>query len=89
MVIVDPGFEIVDWEPLPETGEWQGHLRATFTGGVPPYAFALEHGPKQSENYLYIRWRRCRNAPLTISVWSGDGQEAHKAIWVVSPWCLE
>jgi hypothetical protein len=87
LVIVDPGYEIVEWRSVPEAGEWEGYLRTTFTGGVPPYAFALEHGPKQSKNYLYIRWRKCRNAPLTISVWSGDGQEIHKAIWVVSPWC--
>jgi len=87
LVILDPGFEIADWNPLDETGEWEGHLRAIFTGGVPPYTFALENQDQQSENYLYIRWRKCLDAPLTIRVWSADGQETHKGIWVVSPYC--
>jgi len=87
LVILEPGFEIADWQSLPETGEWEGHLRAIFTGGAPPYTFALEGNPSQSENYLYIRWRKCKDAPLTLHVWSGDGQEAHKGIWIVSPWC--
>jgi len=87
LVISSPGFEIADWQPLSETGEWEGHLRAIFTGGVAPYTFALENNTPQEENLLYIRWRKCRSAPLTIRVWSADGQEAHKGIWVVSPYC--
>ena len=85
--ISNPGFEITDWQALPDTGEWEGHLRIIFTGGMEPYTFALESNPPQSKNSLYIRWRKCHNAPLTVHVWSGDGQEAHKGIWVESPWC--
>jgi hypothetical protein len=85
--ISDPGFEIVDWEPLPDGGEWEGHLRIVFSGGAPPYQFALEANEPQDENHLYIRWRRCSNAPLTVRVLSSDGQEASKQIWVVSPYC--
>jgi hypothetical protein len=85
--ITNPGFEIVDWEPLPDDGEWEGHLRIVFTGGAPPYQFALEGSEPQDENYLYVRWRKCRNAPLTVRVLSNDGQEASKQIWVVSPYC--
>jgi hypothetical protein len=85
--ITNPGFEIVDWEPLPDDGEWEGHLRIVFTGGAPPYQFALEGSEPQDENYLYVRWRKCRNAPLTVRILSNDGQEASKQIWVVSPYC--
>jgi hypothetical protein len=85
--IGDPGYEMVYWQQVPDSGEWEGYIRVIFSGGVEPYTFALEHGEEQDENRLYIRWRKCHNAPLTVSVWSADGQEAHKAIWVVSPWC--
>ena len=87
LMILDPGFTFVDHQIIPDSSEWEGHLRVQFTGGVPPYTFALESGEPQSENYLYIRWRQCRNAPLTVHVWSADGQEAHKQIWVESPHC--
>ncbi len=89
LVIGDPGFEIVNWRKLETSGEWEGYLRIIFYGGVPPYSFALENRPAQSDNYLYIRWRKCTSAPLTAHVWSADGQVAHKGIWVVSPWCDE
>lgn len=89
LVIPDPGFEFVDHQVIPGSGEWEGHLRVQFTGGVPPYEFALENGEPQRENYLYVRWRKCRNAPLTVHVWSADGQEAHKQIWVESPHCSQ
>jgi hypothetical protein len=85
--IGSPGFEIVDWRLLPDTGEWEGHLRVVFSGGVPPYRFALEANEPQEENSLYVRWRMCKNAPLSVRVLSGDGQEASKPIWVVSPYC--
>jgi hypothetical protein len=85
LVISQPGYELVDWQDLPETGEWEGHLRIVFSGGRPPYTFALENNPPQSENYLYIRWRKCKNVPLTVRVWSGDGQKAHQSIWLVCP----
>lgn len=85
LVISDPGFEIADWQWLPDTGEWEGHLRVVFTGGVPPYQFALEDRSPQDDNYLYIRWAKCLAAPLTVHVWSADRQEAHKPIWVESP----
>jgi hypothetical protein len=85
--ITGQGFEIADWQELPESGEWEGHLRVTFSGGLPPYEFAIETGEPETENYLYIRWRKCVAAPLTVHIWSADGQEAHKSIWVVSPWC--
>jgi len=87
LVITGQGYEITDWQALPDSGEWEGHLRVTFTGGVPPYTFALEDKEPQGGNSLYIRWRKCVAAPLTVHVWSADGQEAHKSIWVVSPWC--
>lgn len=87
--IVDPGFVLVDWQPLPDSGEWEGHLRVVFQGGVAPYTFALEGNEPQDENYLYVRWRACRGAPLTVRVWSADGQEAHRAIWLESPYCPE
>ncbi len=83
--ISQPGYELVDWQDLPDSGEWEGHLRVVFTGGRPPYTFALENNPPQSENYLYIRWKKCKNVPLTVRIWSEDGQEAHKAIWLVCP----
>jgi hypothetical protein len=85
LVISQPGYELVDWQDLPDTGEWEGHLRVVFSGGRPPYTFALENNPPQDENYLYIRWRKCKNVPLTVRVWSGDGQKAHKGIWLVCP----
>jgi len=87
LTITGQGFEIADWQKLPDTDEWEGHLRITFTGGLPPYTFALENNEPQSENSLEIRWRKCVAAPLTAHVWSSDGQEAHKGIWVESPWC--
>jgi len=87
--IGNPGFEIVDWSPLPGTGEWEGHLRITFSGGVPPYQFALEGNEPQDENLLTLRWRNCKSAPLTVRVLSGDGQEARKQIWIESPYCPE
>jgi hypothetical protein len=87
--ISNGGFEIVDWEPLPDDGEWEGHLRIVFTGGAPPYQYALEGSEPQDENHLTVRWRRCRNAPLTVRILSSDGQEASKQIWVVSPYCPE
>lgn len=87
--IVDPGFVLVDWQSLPDSGEWEGHLRVVFQGGVPPHTFALEGNEPQDENHLYVRWRACRGAPLTVRVWSADGQEAHRAIWLESPYCPE
>ncbi len=87
--IGSPGFDMVDWSPLPGTGEWEGQLRITFSGGVPPYQFALEGNQPQDENLLTLRWRNCKNAPLTVRVLSGDGQEARKQIWIESPYCPE
>jgi outer membrane biosynthesis protein TonB len=87
LIILDPGFEIADWQALPETGEWEGHLRILFTGGVPPYTSSMQDREPQSENYHYIRWAKCRPAVWRANVWSADGQYAHKDVYIEAPWC--
>jgi len=87
LVIIGQGYEITDWREAPDSDDWEGHLHITFTGGAPPFLYALENSEPQSDNLLYLRWLRCHDAPLTVHIWSADGQEAHKSVWVVSPYC--
>jgi|GEM_PF-5866038 len=80
------GYEIIESNAIGTEGEWEGYLRINFSGGVAPYEFAMETGDPQSENRFYIHWGNC-NAPLTVHVWSADGQELHESVWVQSPHC--
>jgi tetratricopeptide (TPR) repeat protein len=86
LTVVYPYYYIIDREVVFDTEEWTGHLGVFFTGGLPPYEFALENGVRQAESSLPLRWVICSPAPLTIHIWSSDGQEAHQSIWV-EPWC--
>jgi hypothetical protein len=87
--IVEPGYQLVDWQALPEQLEWEGHLRLLFTGGLPPHTTSIAHREPQSENYHYFRYGGCQGAPVRVDVWSSDGQHAHRDIWVAAPWCPE
>ncbi len=86
LVIVDRGYEIVDWQPLPSK-EWEGHLRITFRGGLPPYTSSIGHREPQAENLHYFRYAACKGASVRADVWSADGQHANRDIWVEAPWC--
>jgi hypothetical protein len=86
LVIVDTGYEIVDWEGLPSK-EWEGHIRIKFTGGAPPYTSSIGHREPQEENYHYFRYAACKGASVRADVWSADGQHANRDIWVEAPWC--
>jgi hypothetical protein len=78
----DPAWELVEWHPLAETGEWEGTLRLHVTGGRAPYQSQLEVGDIVSGLEVPARWRLCRAMPATVRVWSADGQTAHTQIYV-------
>jgi hypothetical protein len=80
------GFYVIERYELPGGNEWEGYIGIHFSGGLAPYKFALEGGAPQSENRLYIRWRICSPAPVTLHVWSADGQEGHLRL-VIPKWC--
>ncbi|HEY73025.1 MAG TPA: serine/threonine protein kinase [Thermoflexia bacterium] len=85
--IVDPGYELVEWQPLPEQKEWEGYLRLLFTGGAAPHTSSIAHRDPQHENYHYFRYGGCQGAPIRADVWSADGQHTFKDIWIGAPWC--
>lgn len=85
--IVDTGYEIVDWQPVPGSKEWEGHLRILFQGGIAPYTSSIAHRDPQEENHHYLRWEECKGAPIRSDVWSADGQHAHRDLWIASPYC--
>jgi hypothetical protein len=86
-VITDPGYNLEGWQNV-GPGQWEAYVSVTFTGGVAPYTFALEHSTPQSENYLTMySAKECGGEPVRVDVWSADGQHAYRDIWVVIPWC--
>ena len=68
------------------TSEWEGYLGIFYEGGAAPLRFAIEAMPPQDSNYIYIRWQVCRPIPITVHVWSNDGQEAHEKVQLPG-WC--
>ena len=85
--IVDKGYEILDWEALPDSKEWEGHVEITFRGGVPPYTSSVGHRDPQAENVHEFRYAACKGAPVRADVWSADGQHAFRDLWIEAPWC--
>ena len=80
------GWYVIDRQLVPNEPEWEGRIGINFAGGMAPLKFALENGAPQTDNDLHIRWRVCEPAPVTLHIWSADGQEAHHKI-VIPRWC--
>ena len=78
----DPGWELVEWHKLPDTGEWEGTIRLRVEGGTPPYLSQLDDKDIVEGLEVTARWRLCKPMPATGRVWSADGQQAETAIWV-------
>jgi hypothetical protein len=85
----DPAWELVEWHPVPGTGEWEGTLRLNVTGGTPPYRSQIENKPIVSGLEVTTKWRLCKAMPATVRVWSADGQQAETAIYVWELGCKE
>jgi len=86
LVITAPYYYIIERHLVRGAPEWEGHIGVFYSGGMAPYSFALDNGPRQSDNYLSIRWRICEPAPVTLHIWSADGQEVHQAVLILK-WC--
>jgi tetratricopeptide (TPR) repeat protein len=71
---------------IPGSNEWEGYLGIFYEGGAAPLRFAIEGQPPQGDNYIYIHWQKCRPIPITLHVWSSDGQEAHETVQLPG-WC--
>ncbi len=78
----DPAWELVEWHPIPDSGEWEGILRLNISGGTPPYRAQIENRPIVNGLEVTTKWRLCKAMPATVRVWSADGQQAETAIYV-------
>jgi hypothetical protein len=87
MSFADPAWELVSWQKLGDTGEWEGIIRARITGGTPPYRSRFEVNDFVNGLDMPVRWRLCKPLPATIRVISADGQDIHTAIWVTEVGC--
>jgi hypothetical protein len=85
----DPSWELVAWERVPGTNDWQGTIRIHVNGGTPDYRAQLEDHPIVDGLDVPARWRLCSAMPATIRVWSADGQQAHTSIWVQEVGCSD
>ncbi len=83
----DPAWELVSWEKIPNTDDWQGTLRIYVTGGASPYRSQLEDNAIVNGLDVPARWRLCAAMPATIRVWSDDGQQIQTSIWVSEVGC--
>jgi hypothetical protein len=89
LVFNDPSWELVEWQPVPGTGEWEGTLRLNVSGGTPPYRAQIEDKPIVSGLEVTTRWRLCKAMPATVRVWSADDQQAETQIYVWELGCEE
>ena len=89
LVFGDPAWELVEWHPVPGTGEWEGTLRLNISGGSPPYRAQIEDNPLINGLEVTTRWRLCKAMPATVRVWSADGQQAETGIYVWELGCEE
>lgn len=89
MAFLDPAWELVTWQQIPDTGDWQGTLRVRVTGGTAPYRAQLENQTIVSGLDVPARWRMCAAMPATIRVWSADGQFLQTTIWVPGVGCSD
>ena len=78
----DPAWELVEWHRIPDSGEWEGTLRLSISGGTPPYRSQIENRPIVNGLEVTTKWRLCKAMPATVRVWSADGQQAETGIYV-------
>ncbi len=83
----DPAWELVSWNKIPDTNDWQGTIRIYVTGGTAPYRSQLEDNEIVNGLDVPARWRLCAAMPATIRVWSDDGQKIQTSIWVSEVGC--
>lgn len=87
LVFLDPAWELVSWERIPNTNDWQGILRLHISGGRAPYCSQLENNAIVNGLDVPARWRLCAPMPATVRVWSNDQQFAETKIYVWEVGC--
>ena len=87
LVFQDPAWELITWQRVPNSNDWQGTIRVRINGGTPPYRAQLENQSIVNGLDVPARWRICAAMPATIRVWSADGQSAQTTIWVPEVGC--
>lgn len=89
LAFLDPAWELVTWQQVPNANDWEGTLRIRVTGGTPPYRAQLENQTIVSGLDVPARWRLCAAMPATVRVWSADGQFKQTTIWVPEVGCAD